>query len=188
MILPTCYRIMCAALEYVRQTKTKIKSNRQFLWWWIYQSNLKCHPIVAWHSQTENMSMYRVLRLSILRYSPSLVRIIGPELDNSEKCFILVVTKKEPWSSRQPLKIKIRSKWIKYGITIERKLNSSAHDTGGFIIHGRPGCAMTPETDETTPSLEDKFNTPGIVLIYPRNVWNILNRWQWDSIFIFRHS
>lgn len=161
MILPTCYRITCAALASVRQTKTKIKSNRQFLWWWIYQSNFRCHLIAAWHSQTDNISMYRVLCWSVLRYSPRLVRVIDPELANSEKCFILLVTKEEPWSSRQPLQIKIRSKWIKYDITMERKLNSSAHDKGGFIIHRHPGCATTRDGWDT-PSLEDKFNTPGI--------------------------
>ena len=105
--------------------------------------------------------MYRALCWSVLRYSPRLVRVIDPELANSEKCFILLVTKEEPWSSRQPLQIKIRSKWIKYDITVERKLNSSAHDKGGFIIHRHPGCATTRDGWDT-PSLEGKFNTPGI--------------------------
>lgn len=53
-------------------------------------------------------------------------------------------------SSKQPLKIKIRRKRIKYNVTIERKLNSSALDKGGFIIHRHHGPALTSETDEAT--------------------------------------
>lgn len=53
-------------------------------------------------------------------------------------------------SSKQPLKIKIRRKRIKYDITIERKLNSSALDKGGFMIHRHHGPALTSETDEAT--------------------------------------
>lgn len=49
-------------------------------------------------------------------------------------------------------------------------MNSPAYDKGGFIIHGLPGCAVTLKTDEATPSLEDKFNTQGIVLVYFLNV------------------
>lgn len=45
---------------------------------------------------------------------------------------------------------------------MERKLNSSAHDKGGFIIHRHPGCATTPETDETPHLWKINFNTPGI--------------------------
>lgn len=53
-------------------------------------------------------------------------------------------------SGKQPLKIKIRSKRIKYDITIERKLNSSALDKGGFIIHRHHCPALTSQTDEAT--------------------------------------
>lgn len=49
-------------------------------------------------------------------------------------------------------------------------MNSSAHDKGGFVIHRCPGCAVTLETDEATPSLVDKFNMQGIVLIYSQTV------------------
>lgn len=49
-------------------------------------------------------------------------------------------------------------------------MNSPAYDKGGFVLHGIPGRAGTLKTDEAAPSLEDKFNTQGIVLVYFLNV------------------